>query len=71
MKKIMTLLVVFLLCFALPFSTTADGTDIGVPEISGFDTENCTMTVKDSVFWSFRSTEKTISGPCVELVDLL
>lgn len=71
MKKIKTHFVVLLLGFALPISVTADGTEIGVPEISGFNSENCSLTVKDSTFWSFRSTEKTITGPCDKLVELL
>lgn len=71
MKYLITLLVAFLLCFGLPYTTNADGIDVGVPEIKGIDIENCTLRVKESTFWSFRSIEKIISGPCNELVDLL
>lgn len=71
MKYLYTLLFAFLISFGLPFLSNADNSVIGIPEITDFENEECTLTVKESSFWSFKSTEKEITGPCEELVNLM
>jgi len=45
--------------------------DFGNHEITGYSLEECSWTIKESSWWSFSSTEKTITGPCEELKELM
>jgi len=71
MNYLFTLLFAFLLSFGLPISTNAVSIDYGNHEITDYFIEECSVTVKESSWWSFSSEERTITGPCEELKELM
>jgi len=62
-------LAVYLFCFGIVLSTNADSIGSNMLETKMFNTEECTLIVKTSTFWSAISGESEVTGPCDKLVD--
>lgn len=62
-------LAAYLFCFGIVLSTNADSTDSNILETKMFNTEECTLVVKTSTFWSAISGESEVTGPFDKLIE--
>lgn len=70
MKYIINLIVAFLLYVGIGLSPYESEVDSGLVNSKEFYTEECTISIKNSVIWSAISGESVVTGPCDKLIDI-